>query len=122
MNVGDLQILLSDFDTKLNGKLISCDIISAMDGQHLAGVNSNITLSTMFSEITMYLKNGLEAGALPPVKDYYLLNLEDNINFIVGELPDNLLCIAVINEEHQDFIMKTLTEFINLLNDIRKII
>lgn len=99
MNVKNINKALSNFEENLAGGLMACDVFSASDGQSIAGINSNPKACALFSNITNYLRKALEGSKFPPIKDYYLINLEGNKAVLVGLITDTFLFGCLVDTD-----------------------
>lgn len=91
MDIKKITETLEKFQVALGGGLMACDLYTNQDNQSIASINGNPQACAMFGQVTKYLVLSLSKAKFPKLRDYYMINLEGNLNIFV----------ALIGEEYQ---------------------
>ncbi len=83
MNLKKLKNAVEVLKDDLEGALIATDIYPTGVGTPLVGYNSNPQASALFDRVTTYMIKALEGAKFPSLKDYYMLQLENDAYVIV---------------------------------------
>ncbi len=89
MNVKKLKESIDVLKDNLDGALLACDIWKTGTGTAIAGYNSNPQATALFDKVTDYMNKSLKTSGFPLLKNYYLLELENNGLVVVLQLQDN---------------------------------
>jgi DNA-binding response OmpR family regulator len=88
MDVQKLHQAIESLKQNVGAGLLSTDIIAEIDGQTIAGYNSNPKAASLFSQITTYMVSTLKESGLPEIGRYYIVDLTDNKMVIVISMGD----------------------------------
>jgi hypothetical protein len=108
LNLKRINQALAGIRDILAASLLRTDIFLAEDGRSLAGWNSHPLACSQFAAITKSLKESLQACHFPPLRDYYLLDLE----------ADQLLFIVITDDLQWGFLLQGTKERLGLLFNI----
>ncbi len=90
MNIKKLQQAIEVLKEDLEAGLISCDIYPTGVGTPLVGYNSNAKAAALFDQVTSHINKALKNSNFPGLKDYYFLELEND-----------MIVLVLIFKEHQ---------------------
>jgi hypothetical protein len=95
MDTKKLKNALETLKEDLGDALISCDIYPSGVGTPLVGFNSNPQAAALFDRVTSSINKALAGSEFPGLKDYYMLELENNEYVIILIFKDYQWAIQV---------------------------
>jgi len=96
--MSELDKFVIEFNKKLEGSLLSCDLWLTKDYTIVASHNSNKTAVITLGKLIMELRSSIEKLGLPPVKNYQIINLEMNTLLLAISLDDDHILSCVIDK------------------------
>ena len=88
MNVKKLKEAVNVLNESLDGALMATDIWSSGSGTAIAGYNQNPQATALFDKVTDYMRKALKGAGFPDIKDYYLLEMENNAMVVVLQFKE----------------------------------
>jgi CheY-like chemotaxis protein len=88
MNIKKLNEAVKILKEDLGEGLLAADIFTVVDGQSVAGYNSQPRASALFSRMTAQLNKALKEAGFPMLGQYYMLDLADKKRVVVIPLGD----------------------------------
>ena len=88
MNIPKLNEAIEILKTNLGESLIAAAISMTVDGQSLAGFNSNPKLAAVMVKLVKVINDANKAGGLPQLGKYATLDLQDDKVLVVLPLGD----------------------------------
>ena len=88
MNVKKLKEAVNVLNESLDGALMSADIWGSGTGTAIAGYNQNPQATALFDKVTDYMRKALKGAGFPDIKDYYLLEMENNAMVVVLQFKE----------------------------------
>jgi hypothetical protein len=95
MDTKKLKVALDTLKEDLGDALISCDIYPTGVGTPIIGYNSNPQAAALFDRVTSSINKALVGSEFPGLKDYYMLELENNEYVIILIFKDYQWAIQV---------------------------
>jgi hypothetical protein len=108
LNLKKLNLGVFEIREILSTSLLRTDIFLSNNSRSLAGWNSTPLACSQFAAITRSLINSLQISGLPPLGEYYLLDLD----------ADHLVFVVVKGELQWGFLLKGTKERLGLLLNI----
>lgn len=88
MNVKKLKEAVNVLNESLDGALMATDIWGSGTGTAIAGYNQNPQATALFDKVTDYMRKALKGAGFPDIKDYYLLEMENNAMVVVLQFKE----------------------------------
>ena len=88
MNVKKLKEAVDILNESLDGALMATDIWGSGTGTAIAGYNQNPQATALFDKVTDYMRKALKGAGFPDIKDYYLLEMENNAMVVVLQFKE----------------------------------
>ena len=88
MNVKKLKEAVNVLNENLDGALLATDIWGTGTGTAIAGYNQNPQATALFDKVTDYMRKALKGAGFPDIKDYYLLEMENNAMVVVLQFKE----------------------------------
>ena len=88
MDIKKVNAALKILKDNLEDALIATDIYGSIDGQSIAGYNSQPKAAALFNRVTGFLVGLLKEGGFPEIGRYYILDLVDRKILIVIPLGE----------------------------------
>jgi len=88
MNVKKLKEAVNVLNENLDGALLATDIWGTGTGTAIAGYNQNPQATALFDKVTDYMRKALKGAGFPDIKDYYLLEMENNAMAVVLQFKE----------------------------------
>ncbi len=88
MNAKKLKEAVNVLNESLDGALMATDIWGSGTGTAIAGYNQNPQATALFDKVTDYMRKALKGAGFPDIKDYYLLEMENNAMVVVLQFKE----------------------------------
>lgn len=88
MDIKKLQDSLKTLKEDLGDGLLASDIYANIDGQSIAGYNSNPKACALFNRMTYQMNRSLKESGFPTVGKYYMMDLVDKKRVVVMPMGD----------------------------------
>ncbi len=88
MNVKKLKEAVEILKEDLDGALMATDIWGIGTGTAIAGYNQNPKATALFEKVTDYMRKALKGAGFPDLKDYYLLEMDNNAMVLVLQFKE----------------------------------
>ncbi len=88
MNVKKLKEAVEVLKENLDGALVATDIWATGTGTAITGYNQNPQATALFDKVTDYMRKALKGAGFPDIKDYYLLEMENDAMVVVLQFKE----------------------------------
>jgi len=88
MNIPKLNEAIEILKTNLGESLIAATITMTVDGQSVAGYNSNPKLAAVMVKLVKVINDATKAGSLPQLGKYATLDLQEDKVLVILPLGD----------------------------------
>ena len=88
MNVKKLKEAVNVLNESLDGALMATDIWGSGTGTAIAGYNQNPQATALFDKVTDYMHKALKGAGFPGIKDFYLLEMENDMMVVVLQFKE----------------------------------
>jgi CheY-like chemotaxis protein len=88
MNVKQLNEIIKEVKEDLGEAMLSTDIWAAVDGQTIAGYNSNPKVAALMNRVGQQFIEAISGAKFHPLDKYYILDLNDKKMMICLMFPD----------------------------------
>ncbi len=84
MNIKKLEDAVENMKSSMGTSLLGTEIWAEADGQSLVSYNPNPKAVALFNRLTGIIKKTLKDASFPSLRDYYMLNLDDGLVFVMA--------------------------------------